>query len=199
MGDFAVAKDDLGSTNSSLLERLKLRDPHAWQRLDHLYGPVIYSWCRRAGLSADDAADTLQEVFRVLARRMADFRRDRPGDTFRGWLWTITRNKIRDHYRSAKDQAQGVGGSTNQRHTLELPETPPDDDDDGGSALLHRALDLLRGEFEDRTWQAFWRTTIDEHYPEDVAADLGMTVNAVYKAKSRVLARLRRELGDLME
>jgi RNA polymerase sigma-70 factor (ECF subfamily) len=198
MVDSVAAKEDSGSTSSTLLARLKLRDPEAWQRLNHLYGPTIYAWCRQAGLGPDDAADTVQNVFHVLVRRVADFRRDRSGDTFRGWLWTITRNKIRDYYRLAKNPEQAVGGSDNQRCLVELAESPPPDDDDG-AGILYRSLELLRSEFEARTWQAFWRTTVDEHYAADVAADLGISVNAVYKAKARVLARLRQELSELLE
>lgn len=198
-GNFAGARQDLGSTASTLIARLKVFEPQAWQRLNQLYGPTIYGWCRRSGLAPEDAADVLQEVFRMLLRRVGDFRRDRPGDTFRGWLWTITQNKIRDHYRQAKVRAQAAGGSDAQRRWLELPDAPPTVEGDDGTSLLNRSLELLRGEFEDRTWQAFWRTTVERQYAEHVASELNMTVNAVYKAKARVLARLRQELAGLID
>lgn len=198
-GNITGAGQELGSTASTLIERLKLCEPQAWQRLNHVYGPTIYAWCRRSGLAPEDAADVLQEVFRALVRRVGDFRRDRPGDTFRGWLWTITQNKIRDHYRRAKDRAQAAGGSDAHRRWQAWPDAPPTPEEDDRARHLHRWLELLQGEFEDRTWQAFWRTTVEREYAEDIAQRLGMTVNAVYKAKARVLARLRQELGDLME
>jgi len=77
---------DPGSTASSLLERVKLRQPGAWERLVDLYGPLIYRWCRRLGLAADDGPDVVQEVFAAAAAQLPSFRRDRPGDSFRGWL-----------------------------------------------------------------------------------------------------------------
>jgi RNA polymerase sigma-70 factor (ECF subfamily) len=198
-GNFVTSDYDPGSTASTLIERLKVRESQAWSRLNQLYGPIIYAWCRRAGMAPEDAADILQEVFRALVRRVGDFRRDRPGDTFRGWLWTVTHNKIRDHRRLAKDRAQGAGGTDAQRRWLELADEPPGGEADDDASLLHRWLELLRREFEDRTWQAFWRTTVELQYAADVADELGMTLNAVYKAKARVLARLRQELADLME
>ena len=79
-----------GSTAASLLEQARAHDPAAWRRLVALYGPLVYSWARRWGLPAEDAADVVQEVFRAVVAHLGQYRRDRPGDTFRGWLWTIS-------------------------------------------------------------------------------------------------------------
>src|SRR2546425_622239 len=87
------------STSSSLLERVKARDADGWRRLVRLYSPMVFDWCRQRGLQSEDAADVLQEVFQAVFQHVADFRRDRPGDSFRGWLWTITQNKLHDHFR----------------------------------------------------------------------------------------------------
>lgn len=116
----------------------------------------------------------------------------------------ITRNKIRDHLRREATQPV-VRGGTDFREELEnLPDPNDDASLDGQSAasnevrgVLHRAVDLIHGEFEENTWQAFWMTAVEERVPADVAADLQITVNAVYKAKSRVLRRLRDELEGL--
>ena len=81
----------------SLIERLQTRDEAAWQRLTDLYGPLIYHWCWRSGLKSSAAAEVFQDVVAAVLAGIDSFHRDRPGDTFRGWLWTITRNKIRDH------------------------------------------------------------------------------------------------------
>ena len=105
-----------GSTSSSLLRRVKLQDPDAWRRLVRLYGPFVFLWCRRFGFDPDDAADVVQEVWTAVATHVADFRRERPEDSFRGWLWTITRNKLRDRWRDPEPSA--VGG-TDARHSLE--------------------------------------------------------------------------------
>src|SRR5262245_13672085 len=100
-----------GQTSPSLLARAQENQPAAWEQLVDLYAPLVYHWCRRAGLGAEDTEDVFQEVFRAVARALADFRRDRAGDTFRGWLRTITSNKIRDHFRLLRDQAKGAGGT----------------------------------------------------------------------------------------
>ncbi len=191
---------------------MRAKRPEAWERLVDLYGPSVYRWCRRGGLGPADSADVVQEVFAAVARSVDDFRRDRAGDrsgdSFTAWLATIARNKIRDHYRRQKDRPRAAGGTAAQQQFLEVPDVEiPDveknDPIDNSELeqterlLSRRGLQLVRAEFENRTWEAFWRTTVDAHTPADVAADLGMTVAAVYKAKSRVLRRLRQELHGL--
>jgi len=189
------------STSLSLLERVKARDGEAWQQLVHVYGPLVYLWCRRWELRAEDTADIFQEVFQAVAAQVGSFNRDRPGATFRGWLWTITRNKVGDHFRRQGKGAVAAGGSDALQRLLELPEPPADDASapQSGGGVVHRALETIRTEFEERTWQMFWRVTIDGHASRDVAADLGVTPDAVRMAKSRILRRLRLELAELGE
>src|SRR2546429_459226 len=103
-----------GSTSPSLLARARANQPAAWEQLVDLYAPLVYHWCRRAALGPEDTADVFQEVFRAVARNLSDFRREREGDTFRGWLRTITRNKVRDHYRRHQEGPQAIGGTDAQ-------------------------------------------------------------------------------------
>lgn len=190
-----------GSTSSSLIRRVKCRDQEAWQRLVDLYGPLVFSWCRQTGLNETDAADVLQEVFAAVSRGIEDFRHDRAGDTFRGWLWTIARNKIRDHYRKQAGQAAATGGTDAQQRLADIPESlsslsSTSRGRNETAALFHRALSAVRPEFAERTWRAFWRAVVEEEPTAQIAAELGISANAVRQAKSRVLRRLRRELGD---
>jgi RNA polymerase sigma-70 factor (ECF subfamily) len=193
-----------GDTSVNLLERIRARDQAAWSRLVRLYGPMIYGWCLRAGLKPQDAADIGQEVFAAVARGIGDFRHDRPGDTFRGWLYTITRNKLRDRF--ASRGGTGIGGTDAQRRLAEmLAEAPNEEsasdvgDPSETEGLYRRAIELVRIEFESRTWEAFWRTFVDGQAPADVAHDLGMNRNAVYLARSRILRRLREEFNQLVD
>ena len=200
------------SASSTLLDQLRAGRSDAWERFVRLYGPTVYRWCRRSGLAADDAADVLQEVLAAVMRRLADFRRDRPGDSFNAWLATVTRNKVRDHYRRRQGRAEGQGGTTAQRQMAEIPQppvghvsnVPPDDDSirpdaESNAWLTRRVLESIQAEFEPRTWNAFWQTTVDGRSAADVAQDLQMSLGAVYTAKSRVLRRLRQALGELPE
>lgn len=188
------------STSLSLLERVQAQDKDAWSQLVHIYGPLVFQWCRRWQLRNEDAADVLQEVFQAVATQIGAFRRDRPGDTFRGWLWGITRHKIGDHFRRAGRQPRAAGGSDALQLLLETPEQPvPDGDDEAGASVVHRALDAIRPEFEERTWRAFYRVTVEGHETKAVAAEMQVTPDAVRMAKSRVLRRLRQELAALAE
>jgi RNA polymerase sigma-70 factor (ECF subfamily) len=191
-----------GSTSRSLIRRAAANDPAAWQRLSHIYGPLVYQWCRHCGLQPDDAADIVQEVFRSLARSLDSFRREQPGDSFRAWLWTITRNKLRDHHRNRQRQPLAAGGSTAHEQLQQLPDLAPEDSDAGHrqqvrSELAQRALGLMQQDFEERTWQAFWKTAVEQQSAAQAAAELGLSVASIYMAKSRVLRRLREELDGL--
>ncbi|MCI0637857.1 MAG: sigma-70 family RNA polymerase sigma factor [Gemmataceae bacterium] len=190
------------ATSLSLLIRVQARQPGAWERLVDLYGPLVYHWCRQAQLGGEDAADVFQEVFRSVAEHIGRFRRDRAGDTFRGWLRTIARRKILDHFRRLDGQAVAAGGTDAHRRLQDLPDPLADQDpseDDVLQGQVRRLLESLRGDFEERTWAAFWKVQMEGKNTEDVAAELSMTQPAVRKAKFRVLARLRQELGDLLE
>jgi RNA polymerase sigma-70 factor (ECF subfamily) len=176
-------------------------DPAAWRSLTDIYAPLVYSWARQTGLQEADAADVMQETFRALVARIGSFHKVQPGDSFRGWLWTITRNKIRDHFRAVASRPQATGG-TDQRQLLEsLPEAPPDEASRGNvpvsqAYVTQRLLQIVEAEFEPRTWRAFWEVVVGGRQPADVAVELGMSIGAVYMAKSRVLKRLRQDLGE---
>lgn len=205
---------DFGADSSSLLLRLRASDQAAWDRFVALYGPLVYLWCRNAGLQPADAADVGQEVFRAVARKINDFRRDRAGGSFRGWVHVITRNKILDFLRVQSKQATAAGGTdaladllavpaesdSGTDGTVIIPENVSAADDRAERHILfRRAVDLIRSSFEESTCLAFWRVAVEGHSPKDVAADLNLSPNAVYLAKSKVLRRLRDEFGDVVD
>jgi RNA polymerase sigma-70 factor (ECF subfamily) len=201
MSDVHEPPPPSSATSPSLLERARADDAAAWDRLVALYAPLVLHWCRRHELQEQDAADVFQEVFQAVATHLGRFRKEQAGDTFRGWLRTITRNKVHDHFRRLGREPGGVGGTDAQRRLAQLPAAAPEedsaDDEQAERDLLHRGLELIRAEFEEKTWQAFWRTAVDSQSAADVAAELGMSPGAVRVAKCRVLQRLREELGDL--
>lgn len=193
--------EESSSTSISLIERAREADPEAWRRLCVVYGPLVYRWARIVGLQDSDAADLGQEVFRTVAARLDTFENDRPGSTFRGWLKTITRNKIGDHLRRLEKHARPVGGTT----AIDLWHQIPDEVSDGSTSgapfdaeqvTLHRLLETIRVEFEQNTWRAFWLTTVEDRPTDDVAQELGLSRPAVRQAKYRVLRRLRTEIGS---
>lgn len=187
------------SISTGLLAGLRAQEAQQWRRMSSIYAPLVYQWCRKAG-AGGDADDIVQEVFRTVVRRIGEFRIDRPGDTFRGWLYTITRHKLGDYFRRCATQPDVVGGSDFLQKLHAVPEEADVDsaiNSEGLGGACHRALALIRVEFQDVTWQAFWRAVVDEQPAADIATALGISVNSVYLAKSRVLRRLREELGDV--
>ena len=189
------------STASSLIRRVQSRDPDAWRRLTELYGPLVYHWCRRHGLNEADASDVFQDVFVTVNRVVDRFDPHSGNGTFRGWLWTITQSRVRDHWRRRAGRESAVGGTNAQLDMAALPDPFDDQSADPSdrsetASLFHRALRLIEAEFEPRTWQAFWRAVVEEQETSQIAADLDMSTSSVRQAKSRVLRRLRHELGD---
>ncbi len=189
-------------TSLTLLARVQADEPAAWERFVELYAPLVSHWCRRAELGAETTADVFQDVFQAVAQHIGGFHRDRPGDTLRGWLRTVTANKIRDYYRRYADEPAAQGGTTARLLLQDVPDPLSGEDAEETSVMrrsVRRALEWIRGDFEPSTWQAFWRTQVEEQSPSDVATELNMTPAAVRKAKYRVLQRLREELEGLVE
>jgi RNA polymerase sigma-70 factor, ECF subfamily len=190
-----------GSISTSLLDRVKARDAEAWRRLTTIFAPVVYHWARRAGLQEADAENIVQDVFVAVASKVGSFCKQQSNDSFRGWLFTIARNKILDHFRHREGEAHPEGGTIAQMRLQSLPEpsqgsTVPSALESPESMAVQRALRSIRGDFKDHTWQAFWLVTVEDKSPKDVAEQLGMTLAAVHQAKYRVGQRLREELGD---
>jgi RNA polymerase sigma-70 factor (ECF subfamily) len=190
-----------GSTSRSLLAGAQQDDAASWTRLVGLYSPQVACWCRRWGVATQDVMDIVQDVFVAVSRNLDRFRKEQPHDTFRGWLATIARNKVYDYFRKRGDEPAAAGGTEAWRRIAQASD-PHGLQSDSDAAdvpfddVLRRALESIRGEFHPRTWQAFWGTTVEGKAAADVASELGMQPGAVRVSKSRVLVRLRRELGD---
>jgi len=143
-----------------------------------------------------------QEVFAAAAASLDRFHRDRPGDTFCGWLRVITHNQVLLLLRRNRGRPQAAGGSDAWQDLQELvdPLSGPEEAESVEVGQLYlRVLELVRGEFEERTWQAFWLTVVDDRSPAQVSQELNMTANTIRQARSRVLRRLREEVGDLLD
>jgi RNA polymerase sigma-70 factor (ECF subfamily) len=183
-------------TPASLLERLGQSAAQAdWERFVKLYTPLLSQWARRLGLHGSDADDLVQDVFVQLVRQMPEFRYD-PRRRFRGWLWTVTVNKWRERRR----RPPAVPAGNQDLDGLAIPDgTAELDEADYRRYLVGRALQIMEGEFQPTTWKAFWESVPLGRPAAEVAAELGITENAVYLAKGRVLRRLRQELNGLLD
>jgi RNA polymerase sigma-70 factor, ECF subfamily len=185
------------STSLSLLDRLKdPADADAWVRLDHLYTGLLRAWFAAAGAQPADRDDLTQNALVVVVRQMREFRHGgRPG-SFRAWLRGIATNLLREHWRARPTpQADSVLGE------LADPASGLSRvwDEDHERHVLEGLLDLARPEFAESTWQAFRRAGFDGVPARQAADELGLSVNAVLIAKSRVLARLRELAAGLLE
>lgn len=200
MPSLSTASSEFSATSPSLIRRVANRDPEAWRRFTRLYGPLVFHWCRQQGLSEHDSADVMQDVFVSVARAVAAYE-DRAGSRFRGWLWTITRNQIVTFVRKRTRQGMPDGGTQNWQQLLNVAESLSDDPDQFTSqleldALYRRGLELVKQEFRPRTWEIFWRNVVEDRPTGAVAEEFGVSANSVRQTRSRVLRRIRQELGD---
>jgi RNA polymerase sigma-70 factor (ECF subfamily) len=185
-------------SSPSLLVAVQRRDPEAWRRLVSIYGPLVYQWGQRKGLQAADASDVMQQVFASVSQGIQQAQWNRPGDSFRGWLWTIFHSRLMDFYRDRGRQPVALADSEAAQLPADDSTTeawPSDPNDD--VLLIRRALSTIRGDFSESTWRAFWRSSVDGHATSEIARDLGLSSAAVCMCRSRVLRRLRETMGEL--
>lgn len=199
---------ELPSLSSSLLQRVQQMQPDAWAKLVDVFSPIVYHWARRAGLNGADSADVVQDVFVAVARNIGSFERQKEKASFRSWLATITRNRVKDSFRLKQKHPGGYGGTTalNQFQNLEDARAAGDLDKELESSISvasldrrmpARVLEIIKSECDPKTWQAFWLTTVMGDSAADVAECLGINVASVYQAKSRILRKLRMRMEEL--
>lgn len=190
---------DSGSPHTSLTLLERLRAPNAsaaWERFAQLYTPLLRQWAQRYGLQDTDVDDVVQDVLLKLAKLLPDPARP-PVASFRGWLREITLNACRDFFRRkgtrplpGADGLSGVGADAALSAVVEANDR---------QTVVRRALEMIRSEFSEKTWAAFTGLAIQERDAASVAAELGITRNAVHLARNRVLTRLREEFGAFLE
>jgi RNA polymerase sigma factor (sigma-70 family) len=193
------------ATRITLLNRIRdVADSEAWAEFATLYGPVVYGFARKRGLQDADASDLVQDVLRSVARNAGKLEYDPKRGTFRGWLYTVARNKIFNFLNSQRNRARGVGDDGSDHDRLDSLADKRDDQEaiwelEYQRRLSTLAMDSVKHEFQPATWRAFWATAVDGKSAADIGKELGMTSGAVYVAKSRVLARLREKVSELQE
>jgi RNA polymerase sigma-70 factor (ECF subfamily) len=190
-------------TRQSLLLRAQNGETKAWKDLTELYRPLILGWLNRQGARASDLEDLSQEVLLCVVKQLPDFQHSGQRGAFRNWLRTIVCRRTADYWRAIDTNSQATGGS-GATAALQQIADPDSDlnrqwDEEHDQYVVHCLLDLVEQKFEPVTLQAFRRLALDGASGEEVAQELGMSVAAVYVAKSRVLARIRQEAEGLID
>ena len=194
----------INETSLSLLNRLRhSAESKAWARLQQIYRPLIYKWLLQYDLQASDADDLAQEVLLAVSKDIDSFDHSGRAGAFRAWLKGILVNRLREFWRKRKRQPKATGGSDIDQRLTEL-------DDPASQAtliwnrehdhhVLKQLMEIVAPQFEVKTWEAFLKTTIEGQKANVVAAELRLSLNAVFVAKSRVMSRLRQEADGLIE
>ena len=189
-------------TSASLLERLRCEPDNAsWQRLVDLYTPLLRGWLGRHGLQTSDVDDLVQDVLAVVVRDLPRFQHNRRTGAFRRWLRTILVHRLRAFWRARQARPQPTGDLLRLLEEWSDPQASLSRlwDEEHDRYVVGRLLERIQAMVTPSTWQAFRRVVVDGQDEETVAAELGLSVNAVFIAKSRVLSRLRREADGLID
>lgn len=194
----------MNETSLSLLESACSAASHdAWRRLAEIYSPLLRTWTQRLDVAAVDADDLVQEVLLSVARELPKFNHSGRTGAFRAWLRRMLLNRVRDFWRSRDYRPAVLGGSTWSQQIEQL-----EDESSHASRewnlehdrhVLARLMEEIRPRFEPKTWEAFHRQVFDGQRADVVAAELGLSLNSVYVARSRVLSTLRREAAGLID
>src|SRR6516162_8495093 len=192
------------TTRRSLVLRLRnLNDEAAWAEFVQIYEPLIYRLARGKGLQDADAQDLCQEVFRGVSGAIERWDPDPAKGSFRGWLFRIARNLLVNFLASQARQTRGSGRTSIHELLQERPASDARAEAEYADEFRRRAFqwaaDRVKNEFTNTTWQAFWKTGVENRSIADVARELGLSEGAVYIARSRVLARLRQRVEQLTE
>ncbi len=193
----------MNDTSKSLLARVQQGESAAWDRLIELYRPMICNWLRHHSVLEQDAEDLTQEIMLSMMKSLPGFQHSNNRGAFRSWLRTITVNRARDFWKSRERRLAGQGGS-GFLQKLEQLEDPNSEltlqwDQEHDAHVYRTLVEQISHEFEGSTVRAFQMLTRDERSAQSVAEELGMSVAAVYGAKSRVLKRMRQESAGLLE
>jgi RNA polymerase sigma-70 factor (ECF subfamily) len=191
-------------TSLSLLEQLRLQpNEGSWQRLVDVYTPVLHSWLRRHLLPHADVDDLVQDILTVVTRELPRFEHNNRPGAFRAWLRAIMVHRLRVYWRDREYRPDATGDSDFQKKLEELEEPGTGLnrlwDHEHNQHVVGRLLEMIRPQFHPTTWQAFRAVMLDGQRPAAVAAQLGISVNAVLLAKSRVLRSLRLQAQGLID
>ncbi len=194
---------DAPATRLSLLVRLRdARDDGAWSQFVELYAPLVFGFAQKHGLQDADAADLTQDVLQAVSGSICKLDYDPRRGSFRGWLFTVARNKLRNFLAGQRRPDRGTGNAADQDRLRELPAREEDQaawwDQEYERRVFAWAADQARGAFQPSTWQAFWQTAVEGKTGPQVAKTLGLSVAAVYLAKGRVMERLKQIIRDML-
>lgn len=189
------------STSPSLIRNARAGNEQAWSELVMIYGPLVLRWTNKYRIDRADEEDIAQNVFLTVSKNLQYFGQDVEQNSFRAWLWTITRHKILDHFRAkrklpeSQDPEQLADALGMQE--LSFAERTEDHQREDLKTIVNAAMELIRGDFSEKTWNAFYRTVALGEAPSDVARDLEMTSAAVCMCRGRVLKRLRETIDEV--
>jgi RNA polymerase sigma-70 factor (ECF subfamily) len=190
-------------TSLSLLDRLAATPTDDdWRRLLDLYQPLLRAWMTRSGVRSSDIDDLTQEVLLVVFREVGRFEWRGQG-AFRAWLRTILVHRVRNYFRASRHRPTATGDTDFLRslHELEAPDSELSRqwDREHDEYVTRSLLRRVQGDFAPATWQAFQRHALEGAPAAQVAEELGLSLNSVLLAKSRVCKRVRQELAGLVE
>ena len=161
-----------------------------------VFGPLVVHWCQKKGLSSEDTSDVFQEVFKSVLTGIKNFKKGKETDTFIGWLRTVTKSRIKDHWKKNNKQPHAKGGSEQQAYLAEQPfDALSSNSDSDTRTTIRLMLEFAKDKINETHWKVFLQLAVEQKAPEDVAKAFGITRANVYNINARVKKRLREEFS----
>lgn len=186
-------------TQPSLLVKIRDEDDgESWSRFVEIYTPAIFGFLKLQGLQDADAADLTQDVMTSVAGAIKSFEYQPERGRFRGWLFTLVQNRLRNFWRGSEKRPVAKGDTQSYQRLLEHPDGATNAaeawDREYEHGLYVAAAEQVRCKVSESTWIAFFSTVVDGKSTAQVAAQLNMSPAAVRLARARVIAKIKQEI-----
>jgi RNA polymerase sigma-70 factor (ECF subfamily) len=188
-------------TRPSLI--LKLREPgheQAWGEFVMAYEPFLKRLVERLGVPSRHVPDAVQQILAAVVQSVEQWSDDGDPESFRRWIQRVSRNVVIKFMTRERRQVAGRGGTDLLGQLQEIPEQPSQEQLRRYEfELIVWAAERVRDEFQATSWAAFWQTLVEGLPVAEVARNLGVSPGSIYMSRSRIMARIRRQVSDVLE
>ena len=197
-----MAEENQYQTRVTLLAKLKKTENHeAWLEFETLYRPFILSLILRMGINAEDAEDISQAVLTKVWQKIEDFEYNQNKGKFHNWLAAMTRNTVKDFFRTKKNFITGRDSVEYQEQYVAIEQQVlPDIENLAREEWVLHITNLAWDNIKDdiyETKREVFKMVSKETPTKEIAAKLGISEASVRVYKAEVFEKMRAEITRL--
>jgi RNA polymerase sigma factor (sigma-70 family) len=178
-------------TTSTILSRMKQMDDRSiWDRFHGRFRRPLLAFARKCGLPESESEDAVQEILTAFLEAYKAGKYDRERGRLSKWLFGIAYTQIANRRRGLGRDRSPAQGESFWGDVPDHREAEGAWDAQWEASVLEECLGQVRREVSEKTFEVFRLIVREGRSPEEAGASLGMTREAAYVAKHRVLKRL---------